>query len=159
MSQRAKTLAVQIDQFRDDIIAFVEKLSDEDWKKVCDWEQWPVGVTARHLGAGHLAIYEMAGMIIKGEALPQLTMDQINEMSKQDAREHMDCTKSEALDHLRTNGDKMVEFVSKLSDEDLDRKGRMPAFGGDFTTEQFINIIIFQNGLQHLDSMKSALSE
>jgi hypothetical protein len=159
MSERANEIAGKIKSISENVIAFVENLSDGEWTKVCDWEQWTVGVTARHLGAGHLAIYDLAGMIIRGEELPQLSMDQVHEMSKKDAQEHADCTKAEALEYLRNNGPKMVEFVSNLSDEDLDRTGSMPAFGGKFTTEQFIDMIIFQNAFQHFDNMKSAISK
>ena len=159
MSQRAKDLAERIKSFSENVIAFVEGLSDDDWTKVCDWEQWTVGVTARHLGVGHLAIYDMAGMIIRGEELPQLNMDQVHEMSKNDAQEHADCTKSEALEYLHKNSAKLVEFVTALSDENLDCKGSMPAFGGEFTTEQFIDMIVFQNGIQHFNNMKSAIAE
>ena len=159
MSQRAKNIAEKIKSFNDGVITFVENLSDEEWTKMCEWEQWTVGVTARHLGAGHLAIFNLAGMIIRGEDLPQLSMDQVHEMSKKDAREHADCTKAEALGHLRENGPKMVDFASNLSDEDLGRKGSMPAFGGEFTTEQFIDMIIFQNAFQHFDNMKSAVEK
>ena len=155
----ANEIAGKIKSFSENVIAFVENLSDGEWTKVCDWEQWTVGVTARHLGAGHLAIYNLAGMIIRGEELPQLSMDQVHEMSKKDAREHSDCTKAEALEYLRKNGPKMVEFVSNLSDKDLDRTGSMPAFGGEFTTEQFIDMIIFQNAFQHFDNMKSAITK
>lgn len=158
MSQRSKDIAERFKSFSSDVIAFVENLSDDDWNKVCDWEQWSVGVTARHLGAGHFAIFDMTGMIVKGEALPPLTMDQVHAMSKKDAQEHADCTQAEALELLRQNSAKMAAFISDLSDEDLDRKGSMPAFGGDVTTEQFMDFIIFQNAAQHFDSMKAAVA-
>jgi hypothetical protein len=116
-----------------------------------------VGVTAYHLGAAHFAIAGLIGMIIKGEDLPQLTMDQINEKSKADAREHLDCTKAESLDLLRKNGAKLSAFVAGLSDGDLDCKGSMPAFGGEFSAEQLIESIIFQSAGQHLKSMKTAI--
>ena len=157
MSQRANELAERIKSFSDEVIAFVENLSDDDWTKVCDWEHWSVGVTARHLGAGHLAIFGMAGMIVRGEDLPPLDMDQINAMSNKDAREHSDCTKDEALELLLKNSAGMVAFVAGLSDDELDRKGSMPAFGGEVTTEQFIDFIIFQSAAQHFDSMKAAV--
>ena len=158
MSQRADDFVKRFRSLSDEVIAFVESLSDEDWTKVCEWEQWTVGVTARHLGAGHFAIFGMTDMIVRGEELPQLTMDQVNEMSKEDARAHADCTKEEALEYLRTNSARMAEFISALSDDDLDRKGHMPAFGGEFTSEQFMEFIIFENAVQHFNSMKAAVA-
>lgn len=157
MSQRAKNISERIKSFSDEVIAFVDNLSGDDWTKICDWEQWSVGVTARHLGAGHLATFDMAGMIIRGVDLPPLNMDQINAMSNKDARQHEDCTKTEVLELLRKNSAEMVAFVAGLSDDELDCKGSMPAFGGEVTTEQFIEFIIFQSAAQHFDSMKTAV--
>ena len=157
MSQRAKDLSERIESFRDDVIVFVENLSGDDWKRVCDWEEWTVGVTACHVGAGHFAISAMLAMIVKGEELPQLTMDQINAMSKKSAQKHSDCTKTEALEQLRKKGAELAAYVSGLTDDDLDRKGSMPAFGGEVTTEKFIDYIIFQSAAQHFDSMKTAV--
>jgi hypothetical protein len=157
MSQRAKDISERIESFRDDVVAFVENLSDDDWKRVCEWEEWSVGVTACHLGAGHFAISGLLGMIVKGEDLPQMTMEQVNEMSKKNAQKHSDATKAEALELLRKNGTRLAEFVSGLSEDDFDRKGSMPAFGGEVTAEQFIDYIIFQSAARHFDSMKTAV--
>ena len=157
MSQRAKNISERNRSFSDEVIAFVEKLSDDDRTKVCDWDQWSVGATARHLGAGHLATFHMAGMIVRGEDLPPLDMDQINAMSNKDAHDHADCTKAEALELLQKNSAEMVAFVAGLSDDELDRKGSMPAFGGKVTTEQFVDFIIFQSAAQHFDSIKAAV--
>ena len=159
MSQRAKELSKRIETFRDDVIAFVERLSGDEWNKISEWKQWTVGMAARHLGAGHLGIFKLCGMIVKGQELPQWTMDQINAMSKKDAREHSDCTKAEALEYLRKNGAEMVAFVAGLSDEELDRKGSMPALGGEASVHQVIEFIIFQSAQQHLNSMKAALAD
>lgn len=157
MSQRAKNMSKRIKSFADEVITFVENLNENDWNKACDWEKWSVGVTARHIGAAHFAISKMAGMIIKGEDLPAMSMDQINEMSDKDSRKHADCTKAEALESLRKNSDELAAFAAGLTDDKLDRKGSMPAFGGDVTTEQLIDLIIFQSASKHFDSMKAAV--
>ena len=157
MSQRAKDLSDRLKSFSDVVIAFVETLSDEDWSKVCKWEEWSVGATAYHVGAGHFAVSDLAGMIIRGESLPPLNMDQINEMSNKQAREHEGCTKAEALEQLRKNSTAMAAFAEGLTDEELDRKGSMPAFEGEVNTEQFIGFIIFESAAQHLKSMKEAV--
>ena len=158
MSKRAENLSERIASLKDKIIAFVEELSDQDWNAKTEWEQWTVGVAARHLGAGHLGFSKMLGMVIQGKELPQLTMDQINAMSDKDAREHADCTKAEALHELRKNGAEMVAFVAGLSDDELDRKGSMPAFGGEASVNQLIEFILFQSAQQHFDSMKAAVN-
>ncbi|MFZ0134384.1 MAG: DinB family protein [Desulfobacterales bacterium] len=159
MSQRAKDIAKRIESFRDEVGAFVENLSDEEWNKECDAEDWSVGVTARHVGAGHLALSGLIGKMARGEELPQLSMDQINAMSEKDARAHADATKAEVLEHLRKNGDELVDFVAGLSDDDLGRQAGMPAFGGAVSAELFIDYVIFQSAAQHFESMKKAVTE
>lgn len=159
MSQRAKTISERIKSFADEVITFVESLTDNDWTKVSDWEKWSVGVTARHVGAGHFAISKMAAMIVKGEDLPPLSMDQINAMSDKDSREHADCTKAEALELLQKNSAELTAFAAGLTDDELDRKGSMPAFGGEVTTEQLFDFIIFQSAAQHFDSMRTAVGK
>ena len=93
MSQRAKDLSTRIETFRDEVIAFVEALSDEECNAECSAEDWTARVTARHIGAGHFGIFGMAKMVLEGKELPQLTFEQINEMSEKDSRAHGDCTK------------------------------------------------------------------
>jgi len=157
MSQRAKDLSEQIKLFAAEVITFVESLTGSDWNKVCDSEDWTVGVTARHVGAGHFGISKMAAKIVNGEDLPSLSMDQINAMSEKDSRAHSDCTKVEALELLRKNSAELGAFAAGLTDDDLDRKGSMSAFGGEVTTGQLIDFIIFQSAKQHFGSMKAAV--
>ena len=157
MSQRAQDLSKRIESFKDDVITYVNSLSDQEWNAACEWEEWTAGVTARHIGAGHFRIFELAGMIVQGKELPPLTIDQINAMSDKDSRAHSNCTKDETLDALRENGAQLVSFVSGLSDDELDRKGSMPAFGGEVTVNQVIDFVIFQSAQEHLDSIKTAV--
>ena len=158
MSERASKLADRIKSFSNEVIAFVENMSDDDWNKPLEWEQWSAGVTAHHIGAGHLAIFDLAGLIVKGEPLPQLNMDQIFEMANQRAKESAQCSKSEVLEHLRGNRDRMVAFIKGLSDDDLDLKGSMPAFEGEVTIEQLIEYVIFQSAGQHFDNITKAIT-
>lgn len=157
MSERTMKIAEKVRSFSDDVIAFVENMSDDDWAKPCDLEEWAAGVTAHHIGTGHLAIFDLAGMIVKGEQLPQLTMDQINGMSNQQSKENAQCTRADAIEHLKNNRDRMVSFITGLSDDDLDLKGSMPAFQGEVTTEQLIEYVIFQSATQHFESIKKAV--
>ena len=158
MSQQAKELSERVQEFSYQVIDIVENLSEEDWHKVCAWEEWSVGVTARHIGAGHLNIIWLAKMIINGEELPELTMDKIFAMANEHAREHADCTRDEVLDILRQNGAALVDFVAGLKDDELDRKGYIAASEGDVSVQQLIEFIIFQSAGQHLSNMKTAAS-
>jgi hypothetical protein len=157
MSDRCETLAARVEGFGREVLDTVSDLSEADWRKTCEWEEWPVGTTVRHLG-NHLGICDLAAMIVRGEGLPQWTMDDINAMSKKDSAAHMECTKTEVLERLRRKQDQMTTFLRELDESDLDRKGNMPAFGGAVTVEQLIDFVVLQNGAQHLASIKAAIA-
>lgn len=157
MNSRARELAERLRTFNEEVIAFVESCDEQDWKKICIWEEWPVGVTARHIGAGHYSAVQMSRKIIAGEQLPPLTREQIIEMANVHAREHADCSRREVLEILGKNGREMVEFVAGLDESELERSGYLAALGGDVTVQQFIENVVLVSGKEHLVNMRTAL--
>jgi hypothetical protein len=156
MSQTAKSLAERLKAFSDDVIAFVEACSDNNWRRICASEDWSVGVTARHIGAGHFKAIGFARMMVSGEKLPEITMEQLNAMANEHARQHADCTRVEVLEVLRQNGAALVDYVAGLTDAELNRKGHLSLAGGELTTQQFIEAVILESGGEHLASMRAA---
>jgi hypothetical protein len=157
MSQRAQDLTERLTTFNREVMAFVERCTDTDWGKGCA-EDWTVGVVARHIGAAHYDIIEVARMIVNGEKLPEFTMDQFIQSGNQHAREHGACTKAEVMDILRNNGETLVRYVAGLDDAELSRTGYLSLMGGDVSAQQFIETIILHSGGEHLANMKAALS-
>jgi hypothetical protein len=157
MSERARNLAERLEAFNRELITFVDHLTEEQWRKVCAWEDWGVGVTARHIGAGH---YEgtvwLAKNIVNGDKLPELTGEQIDQMANQHAREHVDCTKAEVLEVLRKSGDMLVAFAAGLADSDLDRTGYLAAIGREVSAQQLIETVVLQSGGEHFANLKAA---
>jgi uncharacterized damage-inducible protein DinB len=156
MNQRAKDLAQRLKAFNDQVIAFVKNIGDEDWHKVCTWEEWTVGVTARHIGTGHYRIIGLAKMFINGEELPELTAEQVNESGNKHARKHADCNREEVLEVLQKYGSSLSDFVTGLDDAELDCKGHLSLAGGEITTQQLLEYVILQSGGEHLANMKAA---
>ena len=120
MNQRGKELSQRLQEFIDELTDVTRSLTDEDWKKVLPFEQWPMGAALHHMVAGHLGITSLARMIVNGEKLPEITMEGLKEMANQHAREHADCTKEEVLEILAKNSTEVVSFAAGLSDEELD---------------------------------------
>jgi len=157
MSHRAKKLAGRLRAFTDDVIAFVEGCSEANWKKVCKKEEWPVGVTARHIGAGHFEAVGLARRVVNGEKLPELTMEQVVERANAHARQHAECTRKDVLEVLRRNGAALVDYVAGLSDAELDRTGHLAMAGGELTAQQLIEAVILESGGEHFASMNAAV--
>ena len=160
MSERAKELSERFSSFNNEMIAFVEGCSDEGWRKVCKGEEWSVAVVARHVAAAHYGfVLDLAKMIVAGEPLPEMSMDEINEMNAQHAKEHADCSKDEVIGILRDQGASFADFVGELSDADLDQTGHLASISADMSTQQFVEAAILQSGGEHLASMKAAIGE
>ena len=156
MSQRTKELVERFTAFNNDFITFVENCTDEDWQKVCGGEQWAVGVVAHHVAAGHFGAINFVKMIVAGEAIPEITMEAIDQMNAQHAKEHANCTKDEVLALLRENGSAFAGYLEGLSEADLARTGYLALIGGDVSAQQLIEMVILQSGGEHLNSMKAA---
>jgi hypothetical protein len=155
MSRRARELADSLISFNDELIAFVDNLSQEGWQKVCAGEGWPVNVVARHIAAGHYGALDLAKLIVAGEPLPQLDEKEIEQMNAQHAEDHADCSKDEVLGFLRKKGPEIAAYVAGLSDHDLDRKGHLEVVGGDVSAEKFLELVILESGKQHFENMKA----
>jgi hypothetical protein len=156
MSQRTKELVARLTGFNNEFIAFVDNCSDEEWRKVCSGEGWTVGVVAHHVAAGHFGAIDFVRMIVAGEAMPEFTMEAIDQMNAQHANEHANCTREEVLGLLRENGSAFAGYLEELSEADLARTGYLAAIGGDVSAQQLIEMVILQSGGEHLDSMKAA---
>ncbi len=159
MNQKASGLADRLKTFTDDVIACVDSCSDSDWRRVCESEDWSVGVTARHIGAGHFTAIDLAKMMVNSEKLPEVTMDQLTAMANEHARRHAECAKEEVLEILRQNGAALVDYVAGLSDADLNRTGHLSLVGGEMTVQQFIEAVILKSGGDHLASMRAAVGK
>ena len=158
MSQRAQDLVERLKAFNNEVIRFVEACSEEQWDKVCA-EEWNLGVVARHIGIGHYTgAADMAKMLVDGEKVPELTMEQIVEMANTHAREHADCSRAEVLDLLNSNGAALADYVADLDDAALNRSAHMELVGGEVSAQQLIELVIFESGGEHLANMKKALA-
>ena len=156
MNQRGKELSQRLQAFIDELTDVARSLTDEDWKKVLPFEQWPMGAALHHMVAGHLGITSLARMIVNGEKLPEITMDGLKEMANQHAREHADCTREEVLEILAKNSKEVVSFAAGLSDEELDRTGFLAATG-DVSTQQIIEYVVLMSAGEHLANIKKEL--
>ena len=156
MSKRGEELAARLQTFCDELKQIGRQLSDADWEKTLEYEQWSVGVTMRHLAAGHLGIGGLVGMIIRGETLPEITFDILIEMANQHAQEHAGCTKQEVMEILEKNSADIVSFAAGLTDDQLDRTGYLEATG-EVSAQQVIEFVIFQSAVEHVANIKKAL--
>ena len=155
----AKALKDSFETLNNDLMAFVESCTDEEWKTACPGETWPVGIVARHVADGHYSLLAFMQMIVAGQKLPEMSMDAIDAMNEKHAADHAGCTRDEVLGMLKHNGTKIADYVAGLSDDDLNRTTYFSLAGGDISTAQVMENVLISGCTEHLENMKKALNK
>src|SRR5499427_9990194 len=123
MHTRSEALAGRLESTVRDAVTTVRTLTDADWKKVTEAEQWPVGVVAHHYATVLVPVAELVGTLASGQAPERFTRAKLNEMNARHARDHAACTKAETLALLET-GRALAAAVNRgLSDAQLAKRG------------------------------------
>jgi hypothetical protein len=155
---RAQELVAAFEMANESVIAAVERCSEAELRTVCDSEGWPLVVTAHHLA---LAYGPIAGMILalaNGQPLPQMTMEQLDELNAQHAREAANVSREETVALLRREGRAAADKVRGLTAEQLDRSGSVPLLGGAvWSAEQMIEGALIGHPADHGQSIQAAL--
>jgi hypothetical protein len=158
MGEKARHLAQRLQAFGDEVLGFVQGCSPADWSRYCPSEEWSVGVTARHIAAGHFATLGLVKTLAAGGPLPQLTRAQIVAMANDHAARHADCTPEEVAELLRRNAAEMVGYVAGLEDGELERKGFFAFIGVEMSLRQFLEAVVLKSGGGHLASIRAAIA-
>ncbi len=157
MGARAEKLASKFDESCRELNTVVEELSDADWMKVTSAEKWPVGVVAHHVAGGHARVSGLVQLVAKGQPVPHLTMDMVNENNAKRAEEHAATTKAATLALLKTNGANAASIVRGLSDAELDRSGTVLVGMPPMTAAQAIERILINHVHEHLGSIRATI--
>jgi hypothetical protein len=157
MGAKAETLAKQFEAKAQEATAVLEKLSEVDWKKPTEAEQWTVGVTAHHVAGAHEAIASIVKTIAAGQSMPNFTMDMLHEANAKHAREHASCTKAETI-ALHTQGAAAAAAVVRgLSDDQLAKRGTVLTGVSPMSVEQVVTNILIHHVDDHLSSIRKAI--
>ena len=155
----AKTaaLAAQFEAKARDAMATLKGLSDADWKKVTEAEQWPVGVTAHH-AAGAL---EVVPLVLKamaaGQSLEPFQLGKIDEFNAAHAREHASCTKDETVALFQKGVTAAAAAIRGLSDDQLARTGSLAPGMPPMTVEQVVMLGLVNHVDEHFGSIRRAI--
>jgi hypothetical protein len=158
MGAKSRDLAQRLQAFADEVLGVLQGCSREDWGRRCASEDWSVGVTARHIAAGHFETLGLVKTLAAGGPLPQLTRAQIVAMANDHAAEHADCTPEEVAGLLRRNAADMAAYVAELEDGELDRKGFFAFIGVEMSLRQFLEAVVLKSGGGHLASIRAAIA-
>jgi hypothetical protein len=94
-------------------------------------------------------------MVAKGQPLPKLTRDLVNENNAKHAVEHANPDRAETLELFRTNAARASAIVLRLSDAELDRSGTVLTDIPAMTVQQAVEGILINHVHEHLGSIRA----
>jgi uncharacterized damage-inducible protein DinB len=157
MSERARTLAHQLEQANHALIATIEGLTDAQWHAKTPGDGRSVGVVAHHVATSHKTVAGLATAIAHGQTVPPITMDMIHQGNAAHAAQHASCTKAETLALLRQNGAAAVATVRGFGDAELDRTVTFPM--GEMSVAQVVERVLTGHAQDHHGTIKKALGQ
>ncbi len=160
-SHRAEALAKRIEEGATTLAAFVEGLSDAEWRTPVTEggrDGRPIGVIVHHVASVYPIEVDLARAIASGKAVTDVTWEVVAQMNGQHARDHGSIGKAAALEHLRRNSLEAAAAVSKFTDEELDQAAPFSlSFGAPVTAQFVIEDHALRHSWHHLARIRKAL--
>jgi hypothetical protein len=160
MGRRADRLADRILEGAAGLAAFVEKLSDEEWRRPMaagGTDRRTVGVIVHHVAAVYPIEVDLAKAIGGGQAV-DVTWEVVADLNAKNARENAEITKAQALDLLRKNSQAAADGVRSFTDEQLDSAAAFGlAFGAPVTAQFVIEDHPVRHSWHHLARIRKTL--
>ncbi len=157
MGAKGEALAKQFEGKVQEATAVVEKLSDADWKKTTSAEKWTVGVVAHHVAMSHEGITRIIKTVSTGQSVPNFTMDMLNAMNAQHAKDHANCTKVETVALHKKNAAAAAAVVRGLGDIEMGKTGTVLAGMPSMSVEQIVSGILINHIDEHLGSIRATI--
>ena len=148
MGARAEALASRIEQGAAQLAAYVEKLSDDDWKRPVAQERdgRPVNVIVHHVASVYPIEVELAQAVGSGKNMSEVTWDVVKNMNAGHAKDNASVSKQDALALLRKNSSDAAAAVRQMTDEQLDTAA---PFGLSFDCPVTAQFVIEDHAVRH----------
>jgi len=150
MSETAE-LAQKLTSEGEKFAAFFGSLTDDQWKKeiYTDGSVWTIRNILAHLMTSERAFAKLFENIRQGGggAAEDFVIDRYNASQQEKTK---DLTPQELLKQYKAMRAQMVEWVSNISDSDLEKTGRHP-FLGVTTLREMIKMIYIHNQTHYRD--------
>ena len=155
MANRSEALATTFEAKAAEALVLIEALSDADWKKVTAAEEWPVGVTARHIGWGHEVVAGIIQAVASGTPMPPFTMEALNALNAKNAAEWAGSSKSDVLALHRKNAAAAAAIIRGIPDDGFDRKAEIFSGMPAMSAGDLAGSILVGHVDEHLGSIRA----
>ena len=160
MSRRAELLADRIEEGAAGLAAFVEGLSETEWRTPITTgnDRRPVGVIVHHVAFVYPIEVDLAKAIAGGKAVTDVTWEVVAGLNGKHASDQAGVTKAAALELLKKNSGEAAAAVRAFTDEQLDRAAPFSlAYGAPVTAQFVIEDHPVRHSWHHLARIRKSL--
>ena len=160
MSRRSELLAARIEEGAAGLAAFVEGLSETEWRAPMTTgnDRRPVGVVVHHVAFVYPIEVDLAKAIAGGKAVTDVTWEVVAGLNGKHASDQAAVTKAAALELLKKNSREAAAAVRAFTDEDLDRAAPFSlAYGAPVTAQFVIEDHPVRHSWHHLARIRKSL--
>ena len=160
MGQRAELLADRIEEGAAGLVAFVEGLSETEWRTPMSTgnDRRPVGVIVHHVAFVYPIEVDLAKAIASGKAVTDVTWEVVAGLNGKHAGDQAEVTKAAALELLRKNSREAAAAVRAFTDDELDRAAPFSlAYGAPVTAQFVIEDHPVRHSWHHLARIRKSL--
>ncbi len=156
--RRAELLADRIQEGAAKLAAYVEGLSEAQWRQpISATDRRTVGVVVHHVAFVYPVEIEAARAIASGQAV-EMAWPAIAELNAKHAGANANVTKAAALELLARNSREAADAVRAFKDEDLDRAAPFGlSYGAPVTAQFVIEDHAMRHAWHHLAKIKEVV--
>ena len=158
-SKRAKALADRIEVGAAGLAAFVEGLSNDEWRKpVSASDLRSIGTIVHHVASMYPIEVDVAKAVAAGNAITDVTWEGVAQINAKHAAEFAEVSKAAALELLATNSRAAADAVREFTDEELDTAAPFSlSFGAPVTAQFVVEDHALRHSWHHLSRIRKAL--
>ena len=158
MGERSAKLADDFEQAIAEFAKTIEQIPDQQWSDKGGPEGWTVAAVAQHVSGQFPLEMEYITAAAEGKDMPVYSWDDINSKNDSRADKNSAASKADVLRELREGSSSTAVYIRGLTDEQLDRKGKLALAGGaEVSAEQLIQGgVLIDHVRGHMKSIESA---
>lgn len=155
---RANALAERLLLGANTLATFAKGLSDSEWNKPVLGDGRTIGVVVHHVANVYPLEIELAKSLAEGNPITEATMDVVNQMNADHAKEFANVSKRETIQLLRQNSKIAAGSVRAFTDAELDNSAAVSLnANAPLTAQFFIEDHALRHSFHHFDKIKQTI--
>src|SRR5215216_2586573 len=158
MGTTGENLATAFEQSNEALISALSSMNDEQWRRKCEGEGWPVAVTAHHVASTRPQIMQMVRLLSTSPGKVEFTQDMLNESNAEHAKQFPNPDRAETIELARKSGKEVASELRTMSDEALSNGAEVTGFGRQMSAAGMVEGALIGHTHGHLESIRAAAS-